>query len=142
LTYPSLEHVVRTGHPNRHEGAYTDCFHPRTGKEIGWWLELFIKEQDQELRINASRWSVDWWSRMKINVRMFALKKSQESASYFVLFRTLCTISAKYANINHLHKEKVFQGKSLIHCLKIRDWDQCTSSSYTRTPNLPGYWIS
>uniref|UniRef100_A0A7C9CWZ0 Uncharacterized protein n=1 Tax=Opuntia streptacantha TaxID=393608 RepID=A0A7C9CWZ0_OPUST len=30
---------------------------------------------------------------------------------YFVLFRTLCTISAKYVNLNHLHKETVFHGK-------------------------------
>ena len=30
---------------------------------------------------------------------------------HFVFYRTLCTISAKYANINHLHKEKVFMEK-------------------------------
>jgi len=28
------------------------------------------------------------------------------------LYRTLYTISAKYANINHLHKEKVFMEKA------------------------------
>jgi len=30
----SLEHVVRTGHPNRHDGVFTDCFYPRTGEKI------------------------------------------------------------------------------------------------------------
>ena len=162
MTYSSLEHVVRTGHPNRHYSVCTDCFHPRTGEEISWWLELFSEEQDQLLQ-TSSEWSQrtrsstkviwsqnsqdqvqEWSEEFKIKDEdqreMFCLEENHKSQRFiFILFRTLCTISAKYANINHLHKEKVFSWKSLIHCLKIRDWDQCTSCSYTSIPNLLSY---
>ena len=50
---------------------------------------------------------------MRINAKFSALENSQESGCFTsIVYRVLCTIYAKFANINHLHKEKVFHGKA------------------------------
>ena len=73
--------------------------------------ESDLKEQDQELKINA-RWSVDWWSRIRITARLSVLENTQESGCFTsFVYRILCTIYAKFAYMNHLHKERIFLEK-------------------------------
>ena len=121
----------------------TNCLHPRTGTEISWWLMTLIEDQDQLLPA-SSEWSQrtrsrtqDQFhqgdlriseSRTRINVWQIALKKITRVCVIFVCsYKVLCTIFAKYVELKHTHKEKVFHGKSLLLCLMIRDWDQRTS---------------
>jgi len=81
-------------------------------------------------------------SRMRINVWLFALKRTRESAYiFFYLFIGSCVQFCQVCRIKSHPQRKGFSWKSFIHCLKIRDWDQCTSCSYTRTRKFLLSWI-
>ena len=110
-----------------HVGVFTDYFHPRTGEEISWWLELFIEEQDQLLQA-SSEWSQRTRSRtqgqgIKVICRLMIKDEDQRETicfeentrvCVFILYsyRILCTIFAKCVKLNQTHKEKVFMEKA------------------------------
>ena len=121
----------------------------------GWWYLLRnkisyskhqvsdLKEQDQELKIKAPRWSEDCRVKDDDQRTTNCLEEKHKSLriSFYILIGS-CVQFCQVCWIQSHPQRKGFYGKSLIHCLKIRDWDQCTSCSYTRTPNLPSHWIS
>ena len=133
---------IQTGYPT---SVCADCFYLRTGEEIRRYVlsntisysknqVSDLNEQDQEFKISYIKviWrlqSQGWGS----TYDKLPWRKTQESAYFFLYsYRILCTILPSMLNSHP--QRKGFYGKSLIHCLKIRGWDQCTSCSYTRTP--------
>ena len=72
-----------------------------------------IKEQDHELKIKAPRWSED--CRIKDEDQRMTICLEENTRIYVILsysYRILCTSFAKYAELNHTHKEKVFMEKA------------------------------